>query len=413
MFFLRLALLSIFSHRRRSSIIAVAVLLSVVVMIFVDGMMGGLLASFFTDLLQENGHLQIHANGWEKRLDPYSLAYVLRQPQRMIARIQDDPVISPRLARAEPLIQFGALLVHGERNVAMAGNGIDPATRFFARVRNHVLEGSFLPTAASGGASGIAFSAGTARLLEVKLGDPVVVLVQDSTGGPYYLSFPLTGIFSSGVQEIDDFVFFMGLGDAQRLLGLAGRATEIRIALTDPGSAHLVKQRLSTLFADERFSIRTWQDIQGGLIALIRLADLYSAVINLIVIIVAATVITSSVLMTILQRIPTFGALRAMGLKRRQLFRIILEEGLVLGIIGSVLGLAIGLPLVLYLQVHGLSVGAFSTVIGTGTTYHFMLTARGATVDFLAGVLIAAGGYLYGAMVCVQMRLIESLEQGV
>ncbi len=413
MFFLRLAFLSIASHRRRSAIITGAVLLSVVVMVFVDGMMGGLRASFFSDLLQESGHLQIHAQGWQTRLDPYSLDYVLNRPQDMIERMRSDPAIAPRLTDAEPILQFGALLVHGERNVAMEGDGVDPSTLFFARVRSHMTGGSFLPKAGAGGTPGVALSAAIARLLDVKLGDAVVVLVQDSTGGPYYLSFPLTGIFSSGTPQIDDYVFFIGLDDARKLVGLSGQATEIRVALTDAAAAFPVRERLSALFPDQRPVIRTWQDIQGGLIALIRLGDLYSAVVNLIVIIVAATVITSTVLMTLLQRTATFGTLRAIGLKRHQLFGVILEEGLVLGFIGGALGMVVGLPLVLYLEVHGLSVGAFSRVIGTGSTYHFLLTARGAIVDFLAGVLIAAGGYLYGAWVSVRTSLTKSLEQGI
>ncbi|MGA2481086.1 MAG: FtsX-like permease family protein [Spirochaetia bacterium] len=413
MFFLRLALLSIFSHRRRSAIIALGVLLSVVVMIFVGAMMGGLRVSFFSDLLRESGHLQIHAAGWAKRLDPYSLDYVLKRPDQMIARIEADPLMAPRLDHAEPLIRFGALLVHGERNVAMEGDGVEPGTRFFARVRSHVTAGSFLPDGRAGGApSGIAVSVGIARILDLKLGDPVVVLVQDSTGGPYYLSYPLTGIFSSGTPETDDFVFFMSLSDARKLLDLPGQATEIRMTFKDADSAAFASERLSALLSDERPSIETWRDIQGGLIALIRLGDLYTAVINLIVIIVAGTVITSSVLMTIFQRIPTFGTLRAIGLKRRQLFRIILEEGILLGLIGSALGVAVGLPLAIYFEIHGLNVGAVSKALGTGTTYHFALTARSAIADFLAGVLIAACAYLYGALVSVRMRLIESLERG-
>jgi putative ABC transport system permease protein len=412
MFFLRLALLSIVSHGRRSAIIALAVLLSVVVMTFVGGMMGGLRVSFFSDLLQESGHLQIHAGGWPKRLDPYSLDYVLRQPERLIARIKADPMMAPRLDNLEPILQFGALLIHGERNVAMTGRGVEPGTRFFARVRSHVLSGTFLQDGAAGGRPGIAVSRSIARLLNAGLGDPVVVLVQDSTGGPYYLSYPLTGIFSSGVPETDDFVFFMTLRDARTLLDLPGQATEVRITLTDPGDAPLVSRLCAALLADDGPFIETWRDIQGGLIALIRLGDLFTAVINIIVIIVAGTVITSSVLMTIFPRIPTFGTLRAIGLKRRQLFRIILEEGVLLGLIGSALGLAVGLPLVIYFEIHGLNVGAVSKALGTGTTYHFSLTVRGAIADFLAGVLIAVGGYLYGALVSVRMRLVESLDGG-
>ena len=311
------------------------------------------------------------------------------------------------------MLQFGALLVHGDRNVAMVGQAVIPTTRFFADVRKNVREGRFLPAGAPSGSRGIALSSGTARLLGLGLGDQAVVLVQDSDGSPWYLGFTVTGIYTTGVQETDDNTFFISLAEAQSLLDVAHGVSEIRLTLTDPSAASGVRQDLAALFSPEKPFLQTWRDIQGGLVTLINLGNIYSTVIDIIIAVVAATVITSSILMTIFERISTFGTLRAIGLKRRQLFWALVEEGFLLGLGGSVLGMAVGLPLVLYLQVHGLDVGAASRVLGTSTVYHFVVTLRGALVVFAAGVLIAALGYLYGASVSVRMRLLESLGQGV
>ena len=411
MFFLRMAALSILTHRRRSVIIAVSVLVCVVFMILVAGMLGGLRRSFFDDLLQQSGHLQIHAAGWEKRLDPYSLVFLLRDPKPMIRRIEGDPFIASRLLDIEPMLQFGALLIHGDRNLAIAGQAVEPSTRFFARVRSTIRAGAFLPSGDLHG-SGVAVSTSIAHLLDLALGDSVVVLVQDATGSPYYLSYPVTGTFDSGVQQTDEGLFFISLDDAQRLLDLPNRASELRVTLKTPDAADGVGGRIAALFPEQKPLIQTWRDIQGGLISLINLGDIYSTVMDVIIAVVAATVITSSILMTIFERIPTFGTLRAIGLKRRQLFWILMEEGALLGCAGAILGMAVGVPLEVYLQVHGLNVGAFSRVLGTATTYHFALTLRGAITIFAAGVLIAAGGYLYGAVVSIRTSLLSSLEQG-
>ncbi len=330
----------------------------------------------------------------------------------MIRGIEGDSFIASRLVAVEPMLQFGALLIHGERNLAIAGQGVLQSTTFFARVRAGIREGSFLPTASPGGA-GIALSTSVARLLELKLGDSAVVLVQDATGSPYYLSYPVTGIFSSGVQQTDEGFFFISLADARKLLDLPDSASEIRMTLREPEAAPDVSRRIAALFPGEKPLIQTWRDIQGGLVSLINLGDVYSTVMDVIIAIVAATVITNSILMTIFERIPTFGTLRAIGLRRRQLFWVLMEEGALLGSVGSILGLAFGVPLVLYLQANGLNVGAFSRVLGTTTTYHFALTLRAALTVFAAGVLVSAGGYLYGALVSVRTSLLASLEQGV
>jgi len=409
MFFLKLAILSIISHRRRSAVIAVSVLLSVLVMLFVRGMLGGLRTSFFENLLQGSGHIQVHASGWEKRLDPYSIAHVLDDPQGMSRAIRADPFISNRLVDVEQMIQFGALLIHGNRNVAMAGQAVQDSTRFFADVRNSVRSGTFLPP----GRPGISISETIAGLLSARLGDAVTVLVQDASGSPYYLSYPVTGLFSSGVQQVDEDTFFISLQDAQNLLDLPGMATELRLSLTSPAAATAVAEQISSLFPTPKPFVQTWQQIQGGLVTLINLGDIYAVVLDIIIVIVAATVITSSILMTIFQRIPTFGTLRAIGLRRNRLFWILMEEGVLLGLLGSALGMMIGLPLVLYFQANGLNVGAFSQVLGTGTTYHFTLTVLDAFQVFCAGAFIAAAAYLFGAAVSIRLSLLESLQQGV
>ncbi len=412
MFFLRLAVLSILSHPRRSAVIAASVALSVMVMVFVEGMLGGLRVSFFENLLQGTGHLQIHAAGWQDRLDPYSISYLLRDPQGMIRRIERDLTVAPRLAGIEPMLQFGALLVIGDRNVAMVGRAVQPTTGFFANVRKNMLAGSFLPAGAMPGSRGVAISSDIARLLGLGLGDQVIVLVQDSSGSPYYLGYRVTGIFSTGVEQTDEDSFFIDLGEAQGLLDISHSASELRLTLKNPDEAATVARDLSALFSHEKPVLQSWRDIQSGLVSLINLGSIYATVIDVIIALVAATVITSSILMTIFERIPTFGTLRAIGLKRRQLFWILMEEGLVLGLAGSLLGMAVGLPLALYLQVHGLEIGAFSQVLGTSAAYYFVVTTKSALTVFAAGILIAALGYLYGASVSVRMRLLESLEQG-
>ncbi len=409
MLFLRLAWLNIRKYKRRSAIIVFSVLLSVVVMVSVGGMMDGLKRSFFSGLLQESGHLQIHLAGWESRLDPYSIKYLIPNPEKVIGEIKADPEFAARAARVEPILHFGALLVKGGKNVAMEGQGVLTDTSFFKSVRSGMKEGTFLQ--GSGGSPGIALSQSTAKLLGLKLGDQVVVLVQDSTGSPYYLSYPLTGIFHSGVSEIDEGQFFLSLSDAQQLLDVTNEASEIRITLHDPNDAASTAALLRPVLKGNGLSIQTWRQINGSLIVFIDMSDLYTVVINIFIVIVAATVITNSILMTVFERIPVFGTLRAIGLKRRQLFWMIIDEGLLLGLAGSILGLAIGVPLVVYFQVHGLNVGAISTAMGTGTTYYFALTTASVLEAFLAGLLIAVGGSLYAAGVSLKMRLIETLQR--
>jgi len=411
MLFLKLALLNISKYKRRSIIIALSVVLSVSVMVFVGGMLDGLKSSFFTNLLQQSGHLQIHEAGWKHRLNPYSIKYLIDRPDSVMKDIRTAlPATEQggaRILRMESILQFGALLIHDGKSLAMVGQGVIPDTTFFSRVTTHMVNGSFLP----GTNSGLALSASSAKLLDLKLGDQLAVLVQDSTGSPYYLTYPVTGIYHSGVSEMDDSYFFLTLPDAQQLLDLPHKASEIRITLNDPADANAVAVNLAPALGQQKLSIETWRQINGSLIVFIDMSDWFSLIINIFIIIVSATVITNSILMTVLERIPVFGTLRAIGLKRSQLFLMIVDEGLILGAIGSLIGIALSVPFVVYLEHHGLNVGAMSTALGTGTTYYFSMTPRNALLDFAGGVLIAVAGSLYAAMVSMRSTLIESLSR--
>ncbi|MFW5690101.1 MAG: ABC transporter permease, partial [Spirochaetota bacterium] len=156
----------------------------------------------------------------------------------------------------------------------------------------------------------------------------------------------------------------------------------------------------------------TWRDIHGSLIVFVELSDLLTAVVNAFVVIVAASVITNAILMTAFDRIATFGALRAIGLKRWQLLAMIVSEGGIMGVVGSALGLSVGIPIVLYFQRHGLDIGALSEFFGTGQTYYFAFVPRASLRTFVYGVLIAALSALYAGWATARQQLIASLQEG-
>ena len=90
MLFFKIALLNIKKHYKRSLVIIFAVTISVVVMILVGGMMDGMRDNFFNNLLTESGHLQLHAKGYKKRLNPLSLNYVIQNPDKIIYTLKKN-----------------------------------------------------------------------------------------------------------------------------------------------------------------------------------------------------------------------------------------------------------------------------------------------------------------------------------
>jgi len=436
MIFLKIALLNLTSHYKRTILIIFAVMISVFMLESISGMMEGLRHSFFQSLMQESGHIQIHEKGWEDRMEQLTLDYRIEQPDRLISyltRTYDE------IVRAEKLLSFGALLIHGEKNLAIMGQGVEPDTAFFGSVREGIVEGEFFSAAETAGGSetssrtdekihGAVLSRRICDLLDLSLGDGVVALVEDSEGSPYYLEYPVTGIFESGSKETDEQIFFLTHANAQELLYLPDETTEIRITLTDRENAEAIAADIEESLAARSgmqgrtgspadgqrsggaYEVATWQELNGSFILFIEMFDVIMLIINVFIIIVAATVITNAILMNVFERVREYGTMRAIGMKKRQMFWLVMMEGGAQGTIGSIIGMAMAIPLVIYLQIHGFSWGALSEVMTGSSIYYFRFSPVHAAINFASGILIALAGSLYAARVNTRMDVVETLR---
>jgi len=398
----RIAVLNLSKHPRRTLLIVFAILLSVVVMLFVEGMLDGMRRTFFQRTLRDTGHLQLHDAGWEDRINQYSLDYTISDPDALLAELRSREEVLD----AETFLLFGGLLISEGKNLTTGGVGLQPNTAFYTSVRDGMVEGG-LPTAATE----IAVSTRTAELLDVSFGDPLVVLVEDSQGSPYYIEYEIAGLFESDSSQFDTSFFFITHEAAEELLYLPGESTEIRVNLADAEIADTLAAELETARADRDVSVQTWREIHGSFVVIFELFDVFMFFIDLLVIIVAASVITNAILMNVFERTREFGTMRAIGLKKRAQFALIAAEGTAYGVAGTLAGLAVGVPLVLLFASRGLYMGAAGEAFEMGRRIYFSLTATTVLRSSVAGVLTAVLGSLYAGRVLGRRRIVEMFQE--
>ncbi len=146
---------------------------------------------------------------------------------------------------------------------------------------------------------------------------------------------------------------FVELGEAQRLFRLPGAVTGVELRLDDLERADEVKAALEArLPATVR--VQTWYDLQRSLYDVMRLEKWGASFVLALIIVVAAFNIVGSLTMIVIEKRRDLGALQAMGASRRDIRRIFLLEGLLVGAVGSGLGLVLGLGLALAQQHLGL-----------------------------------------------------------
>jgi len=401
MLFLKLAWLNIRNHWKQTLVILFAIAASEFTLVCISSMMEGIRTNFYTNLVRESGHLQMHAQGWSDALDQTSLELVIPDAQGLLAKLSEDP----NIVHAEGSLQIGALVVAENKNIGMLAVGTQENSFFYKRAREGIFAGSFLPQE-----KGVAISESTAALLGVKLGDTLTLLTEDVGGSPWYIVEEITGLFTTDSLDFDENILLIGMKTAERLSGLEQCVSEIRIDISDPEQAEHIQDTLLRELGND-YEIRTWREIHGSMLIFMSVFDYMIIGIDILLIIVAGTVITNSVLMSVFARTRELGTLRAIGLRKRGLFKLILTEGTLEGFFGSLIGLCIALPLVLSYREQGMTFGNLTDAFGLGNSIVFVLTPYNVVRDFTAGMLIALVGSSYAGLVISRESIMQTLKQ--
>jgi lipoprotein-releasing system permease protein len=159
---------------------------------------------------------------------------------------------------------------------------------------------------------------------------------------PMFHKYVITGIFETGMYEYDSGYAYMELSAAQDLAGLGSRVTGIDVRTPDRYQAPMVAQQLADVLG---FPYRTmdWQEQNRSLFSALKLEKLAMGVILLLIVLVAAFNIVSTLTMVVTDKTREIGILKAMGMPAASIRRIFLWQGAAIGIVGTGLGVLLGL----------------------------------------------------------------------
>jgi len=150
-------------------------------------------------------------------------------------------------------------------------------------------------------------------------------------------SFLVTDTFESGMYQYDDNFAFIALADAQRILELEDRVTDVHIRVQDIYRATQIREALEEEMGYP-YSVRDWTQLFPEFFRWVELEKWAIFIALSLIILVAAFNIMSILAMSVLLKTPEIGILRAMGCTTRGIHRIFMYQGLVIGLVGTVLG---------------------------------------------------------------------------
>lgn len=194
--------------------------------------------------------------------------------------------------------------------------------------------------------------------LQVMPGDSLVVISPSNIEQAItQLSIPpskkvkVVGIFSSRNNDYDAGYIFCSLNDAQYLFGYKNNFQGYDIRLDNIGNSEEVKKILELELDQNNFSVNTWYDFHQELYSVMQVERWTAYIILSLIIAVATFNILGSLSMSVIEKKRDIGILRSMGVTEKSILKIFMFEGLLIGIVGTILGVIIGY-FICYLQIN-------------------------------------------------------------
>ena len=343
--------------RRRQGFISLITLISVggvavgvMVLIVVLSVMSGFETTLKEKLLGINAHLWVLPQRTGQ----------LQGYRDLASRIETIP----RVTHATPFTAHEVMLMAGRRVAGTIVRGIDPAERSqtgdFARLfKDRDLTALLNPPApdpgsADNGASqsarrGIVLGTELARSLRVDDGDQLILnsplgILQPAGILPNMRGFTVTGTFETGMYEYDAKLALISLDEAQELFDLGEVVHGIEVRVDDIYRVREVADATKSLLGPGVWT-RDWMQMNRTLFSALRQERVLMFIILVLIILVAAFNIISTLIMMVMEKTGAIAILKAMGASNRGIYRIFMIQGLVIGLVGMVIGTIAGLLL--------------------------------------------------------------------
>jgi lipoprotein-releasing system permease protein len=326
------------------SVIAIGgVIIGVSALIVIIGVMNGLQSDLREKILIGSPDIRVLTYGEDMAMTSW------QKERDRVRRMK------PAVVAVSPFVHSQAIITAGHQyregaffmGIEPDAPGLNPVTR----IRTTAKAGNFTFGSTDGKGRGVVLGSRLAERLNVTPGiDSVTMLTAGSgavdpvTGAPvpHAERFEVTGIFETGMYEYDNSYVFMSLSSAQQLAQLGNSVTGLEVRTNTRAEAPAVARAIEDTLG---FPYRTedWQAQNSSLFHALKLEKFGMTFILLLIVLVAAFNIVSTLTMVVTDKTREIGILRAMGMPARSIRRIFFAQGVVIGIVGTFAGLLLGL----------------------------------------------------------------------
>jgi len=401
---IKIAWRNIWRNRRRSAIIISAIAVGLAGVIIYEALMVGMAVQMVENIVGTSlGDIEIHHRGFQKSkaleltIDGLTLLQAVRATEHVRA--------------AAPRVRAQGLVSSARASAGVQIIGIDSASEpTVSTIVRSLVRGRFL---APDDEHAIYLSKVLAEKLKIKLGRKVVLMAQGLAPEMGSDAFRVVGTFKTASADFDKTVVYIPINAAQKLLALDEKTSEIVVRVDRQKNLEQVDATLEAKLAPSEYEVLTWKELAPDLVNMKQLWEGMLYLFAVIIYIAMVFGVTNTMLMAISERTRELGVLLALGTRPRRLFRQILLESALMGLISIALGSAISLGVIWWLSLRGLDLGWFVRgleFMNLGRIIYPVLTPANLLISglsVLVAVLLAA---LWPAWRAIRLEPVEAIR---
>lgn len=405
MMLLVLAWRNMWRNRNRTLITMASVFFAVLLAIIMQSLQTGVFENLIKNVVSfYSGYVQIHKAGYwnEQVLDN---AFIL--DDSLTQQLQSNKNISGFTTRLESFV----LASSGEKTQGCMIVGVVPEKEIsIIHLNEKVSKGNYFKS----NDRSVMIGEGLADKLELKLNDTILLLGQGYHGATAAGKYHIKALLKFAAPDLNDRILFIPLGEAQNLFGSERLATSVLLQPQNIDELTLVKNNLQQSIGKE-YEVMTWQDMMPDVVQHMQMENAGTIIFFGILLLLVSFGIFGTLLMMVAERQYEFGMLIAIGMKRMQLGIVLVIESVLVTLSGSILGVFISIPIVLYLSVYPFRFGGelgkmyekfgFEPIFPASTAPYVFYTQ--AIIVFIIGLLLS----LYPAIKILRLNPTKAMRK--
>jgi putative ABC transport system permease protein len=399
-----LALRNVFRQKARSAATLIAIAIGVAGLVLAGGFVQDIFIQLGEAIIHaQTGHVQITKVGYREGKTRAPEAYLIEQPDTLKVGAGKTAGVEKIFAR----LNFSGVINNGKRDLGIIGEGIEPAAEGQVSTYLRYTEGRPL---GDKDVDGIVVGQGVAKSLGLKIGDRVNLVISLAKGAVNTLDFEVLGVFQSFSKEFDARAVRIPLPAARELMDTQA-AHVLVVMLHKTEDTERVVAALEASFSPQGFEVARWNKLSDFYEKAVDLYDRQFGVLRLIILLMVLLSVANSVNMTIFERTREFGTTIALGTRQASVFRTVMTESVIIGLIGALVGMIIGSLLAIGISAIGISMPPPPNA-NLGYTAEIRLVPSQILVSGLIGFVATCLAAIRPAIRVSKLDVVEALRHG-